>query len=347
MNPATPNENLFTLEPLPKRMNKRIAIVYGGYSSEWVISEKSAKVVLSHLDSSKYESHLVHIAKEGWSVVLDNGERISINRNDFSFELAGTITHFDVVFNAIHGTPGEDGKLQGYFDMLQIPYTSAGVMASSLTFSKSYCNGFLRQYHDINIATSVLVNKGEEVNADSILQQVGLPCFIKPNNGGSSFGVTKLKEAANFDAALHHAMEDDSEAVCEQFIDGREFGSGVYENNGKIIALPITEIVSENDYFDYQAKYEGASKEITPAKISTDLSELMQETSRKVFSRLNLEGMARVDYIVQDGKPFLIEVNTIPGLSEESILPQQVVCSGITLKDFFGVLIEGASHSRS
>jgi D-alanine-D-alanine ligase len=344
---ATSNENLFTLEPLPERMKKRIAIVYGGYSSEWVISEKSAKVVLSHLDSSKYECYLVHIANDDWSVVLDNGEKISMNRNDFSFELAGSTTQFDAVFNAIHGTPGEDGILQGYFDILQIPYTSAGVMASSLTFSKSYCNGFLRQFNDVNIATSVLVNKGEEVDANTILDQVGLPCFVKPNNGGSSFGVTKLTELANFHAALNHALEDDSEAICEQFIDGREFGSGVYERAGKVIALPITEIISENDYFDYQAKYEGASKEITPAEISIDLSDMMQQTSRKVFSRLNLKGMARVDYIVQNGKPYLIEVNTIPGLSEESILPQQVVCSGITLKDFFGVLIEGAAHSRS
>ncbi len=328
-------------------MKKRVAIVFGGYSSEWVISEKSAKVVLQHLDSELYDAKLVNIAKDDWTVAFPDGQKASINRNDFSYLENGERLVFDVVFNAIHGTPGEDGKLQGYLDMLQLPYTSPGVMASSLTFSKSYCNGFLRQFGDVNIATSILIKKGEALNASEILEKVGLPCFVKPNNGGSSFGVTKLTDASKFDEALQHALENDTEAIIEQFVNGREFGSGVYERDGMVTALPITEIISNNEYFDYQAKYEGASKEVTPAEIEPELGIQMQETSRKVFSRLKLKGMSRVDYIVQDGKPYLIEVNTIPGLSEESILPQQVVCSGMELKEFFGMLVEGASYSAS
>lgn len=325
----------------------RVAIVYGGYSSEWRISEKSAKVVLANLDSSLFELYLVHISPDGWFVKLSNNSVARINKDDFSFDLNGQRQKFDIVFNAIHGTPGEDGRLAGYFDMLKIPYTSAGVLASSLTFSKSYCNGFLRQFDDVNIATSILARKGEEIDKETILSKVGLPCFVKPNNGGSSFGITKLTNADDFDSALNHALEDDTEAVFEQFINGREFGSGVYEHNDEITALPITEIISDNDFFDYQAKYEGASNEITPADISPELTKLIQETSRKVFSRLKLKGMSRIDYIVQNDTPYLIEVNTIPGLSEESILPQQVVASGSSLANFFEMLVRDASFSST
>ena len=325
-------------------MKKTVAIVYGGYSEEWVISEKSAKVVLNHLDPNNYHAHLVRIAEKDWTVEVDS-KWLSIDKNDFSFSANGTKTNFDVVFNAIHGTPGEDGKLQGYLDMLGIPYTSPGVMASSLTFSKSYCNGFLRQFDDVNIAASVLLKKEESVNANQVIDEVGLPCFVKPNNGGSSFGVTKVNELSEFDSALAKALENDTEAVVEQFINGREFGSGVYQKGDDVVPLPITEIISNNEFFDYQAKYEGASQEVTPADISSELAEEMQATTKRVFERLKLRGMSRVDYIVQDGKPYLIEVNTIPGLSEESILPQQVVCSGMTLKSFFGMLIEEARCS--
>ncbi len=323
---------------------KTVAIIYGGYSEEWVISEKSAKVVLNHLDRDKYRSFLVRIAEDAWSVSVDDSF-VEIDKNDFSFELAETRTKFDVVFNAIHGTPGEDGKMQGYLDALRIPYTSPGVMSSSLTFSKSFCNGFLRQFDDVNIASSMVVRNGESVSVEDVSKDIGFPCFVKPNNGGSSFGVTKVNAVSDLNSALQLALKNDTEAVIEQFIDGREFGSGVYQHKGKIIPLPITEIISNNDFFDYQAKYEGASQEITPAEIESELAKQMQQTTAKVFARLNLRGMSRVDYIVQDGKPYLIEVNTIPGLSEESILPQQVVCSGLSLEEFFGILIEEAEYS--
>ncbi|MCB9187577.1 MAG: D-alanine--D-alanine ligase [Flavobacteriales bacterium] len=328
-------------------MKKRVAIVFGGYSSEWVISEMSAKVVFHHLDAAKYEKYMVRIAKDAWTVTLTDGSTTMVNREDFSFEENGTKRKFDAIFNAIHGTPGEDGKLQGYWDMLGIPYTSPGVLASSLTFSKSYCNGFLRQFGDVNIAASVMVRKGDDIDSKAILDKVGLPCFVKPNNLGSSFGITKLKEADKFDEALAKALENDDEAVIEQFINGAEIASGVYSHGDDVIALPLTEIVSKNEYFDYQAKYEGASEEITPARIPDSVRDLIQETTRRVFKRLKLRGMSRIDYIVQDGVPYLIEVNTIPGLSEASLLPQQVRHSGMTLKEFFGLLVEDASRSAT
>ncbi len=327
-------------------MKKRIAVVYGGYSSEVVISELSAKVVFKHLDADKYEKYMVKIVRDGWTVEADD-RSIPVDRDDFSFELEGKKLTFDVVFNAIHGTPGEDGKLQGYWDMLGIPYTSPGVMASSLTFSKSYCNGFLRQFDDVNIAASVMIRKGDEVDSTEILEKIGLPCFVKPNNLGSSFGITKLKEANNFDEALAKALEHDDEAVIEQFINGIEIASGVFSHNDEVTALPLTEVVSQNEYFDFEAKYEGASEEITPARIPDSVRDLIQETTSRVFKRLKLRGMSRVDYIVQDDVPYLIEVNTIPGLSEESLLPQQVAYSGMTLKQFFGLLVEDARCSAS
>ncbi len=332
-----------TLVALHLLMKKTVAIVFGGYSSEWVISELSASVVFKHLDKSKYNSYLVKISKESWDVILSDGSKSPIDRNNFSFKEKGSLMKFDVVFNAIHGTPGEDGKLQGYWDMLKIPYTSPGVLASSLTFSKSYCNGFLRQFGDVNIAASVMVRKGDKVDAAAILDKVGLPCFVKPNNLGSSFGITKLKDASKFDEALATALENDTEAVIEQFIKGDEIASGVYQHNTTVVALPLTEIVSKNEYFDYQAKYEGVSEEITPARIPDSVRDLIQETTRRVFTRLKLKGMSRIDYIVQDDVPYLIEVNTIPGLSEASLLPQQVVHSGKSLQEFFGMLVDSAS----
>jgi D-alanine-D-alanine ligase len=328
-------------------MKKTVAIIFGGYSSEWVISEMSAKVVFSHLDQNRYDSYMVRISREGWNVHLSDNTPIAIDRNDFSFVRDGQKISFDVVFNAIHGTPGEDGKLQGYFDMLGIPYTSPGVMASALTFSKSHCNGFLRQYDDVNVAASVMVRKGDKVDATAILKKVGLPCFVKPNNLGSSFGISKLKDASKFDEALAKALENDDEAVIEQFVDGVEIASGVYKANGDVVALPLTEIVSKNEYFDFEAKYEGAADEITPARIPDSVRDLIQETTRRVFERLKLKGMSRIDYIVKDGVPYLIEVNTIPGLSESSLLPQQVAHSGMSLQEFFGLLIDEALRSDS
>lgn len=320
-----------------------VAIVYGGYSPEWVISEKSAKVVFTHLNSERHRCTLVRIAKEGWHARLADGRQVEMDRNDFSYQVDGQRHSFDVVFNAIHGTPGEDGRLQGYFDMLGIPYTSPGVAGSALTFNKALCNGFLRQYADVNIATSVIIHRGDAIDVGSILARVGLPCFVKPSCAGSSFGISKVKRAEDFDAALTLAFEHDHEVVIEQFIKGVEVSCGVYRTQGRTIALAGTEIETANEFFDYQAKYEGASREITPPRVSDAEAAAIRETTVKVFDRLGLKGMSRIDFIVMDGRPFLIEVNTVPGLSEESILPQQVRHAGLSLAAFFAMLVDDAA----
>jgi len=319
-------------------MKKNIAIVFGGYSAEWIISEKSAKVVFKHLNRAFYVPYLIHIAEDGWNVISENGERIPI----VSFILNEKKNTVDVVFNAIHGTPGEDGVLAGYFDMLKIPYTSAGVLASSLTFSKRFCNGFLHQFSDLHIANSVFILKDDKVDSEVILNEVGLPCFVKPSCAGSSFGISKVKKSEDLLAAVHLAFEHDNEVIIEQFIDGTEVSNGVYQKDGKVVALPLTEIVSENDFFDYNAKYKGESQEITPARVDAKTAFLVQQTTKNVYRRLGIKGMARVDYIIRNGQPFLIEVNTIPGLSEESILPQQVREVGVSLEGFLGILVEEA-----
>ncbi len=323
-------------------MTKNVAIVFGGYSAEWVISEKSAEVVAEHLDPSLYRAFRVHISEAEWSVVPHEGPRLPIDRNDFSFELNGANVNFDVVFNAIHGTPGEDGVLAGYFDMLSIPYTSAGVLASAITFSKSFCNGLLRQFDELHIPGSAVILKNEPIDPERIIAKVGIPCFVKPNCAGSSFGISKVNNGSDLLPAIQHAFEHDDEVIIEQFIAGTEVSNGAFLKNGEVTVLPITEIVSENDFFDFNAKYEGASREITPARIDPEIADLIQGTTKKVYQHLRLKGMARIDYIIQGGRPFLIEVNTVPGLSEESILPQQVIHAGMTLQEFFGILIESA-----
>lgn len=319
-----------------------VAIVFGGYSPEWVISEKSAKVVFSHLNSERYRCTLVQISDNGWQAVMENGDRVAIDKNDFRFDYQGENVKFDVVFNAIHGTPGEDGRLQGYFDMIGLPYTSPNVLSSALTFNKSVCNGYLRQFPDLHIADSVVIHKQDKYDVEAILNLIGLPCFVKPSCAGSSFGISKVKEVAAFVPAVVKAFEHDNEVVIEAFVKGVEVSCGVYRVNGVTTALAGTEIVTENEFFDYQAKYEGASKEITPPRISEAESRLIRDTTVKVFDRIGLKGMSRIDFIVKDGKPYLIEVNTIPGLSEASILPQQVRHAGMSLADFFAMLVEDA-----
>jgi len=320
----------------------QVAIVYGGYSPEWVISEKSAKVVFAHLNSDRHRCTMVHISEEGWHALTADGQRIAIDRNDFSFTADGKQHRFDAVFNAIHGTPGEDGRLQGYFDMLGIAYTSPGVAGSAITFNKALCNGYLRQFADVNIATSVVIHKGDVFDDAAILGKVGLPCFVKPSCAGSSFGISKVKRKEDFAAAVAHAFEHDHEVVIEQFINGTEVSCGVYRTKGETIALAGTEIETANEFFDYQAKYEGASREITPPRVTDAEAKAIRETTVKVFDRLGLKGMSRIDFIVMDGRPYLIEVNTVPGLSEESILPQQVRHAGITLSAFFAMLVDEA-----
>jgi len=325
----------------------KVAIVYGGYSPEWVISEKSAAVVLRHLRSEGMHCTLIRISEDAWTAFIDGVGEVMVDRNDFSVIVNGEHWHFDVVFNAIHGTPGEDGRLQGYFDMLRIPYTSPGVLASAITFNKALCNGYLRQYSDVHIANSIVLHREDVVKTDAVIAKVGLPCFVKPSCAGSSFGISKVKSAEELLPAIDFAFTHDSEVIIEQFVKGTEVSVGAYRHQGRTVALAGTEIETANEFFDYQAKYEGASREITPPRVSEKVSDALRQTTVRVFDRLGLKGMSRIDFIVNEaGQPFLIEVNTVPGLSEESILPQQVAHAGMTLGSFFRMLIEEAVMAK-
>ncbi len=319
-------------------MKKNIGILAGGYSSESEISLKSAAVVKKFLNPEKYNSFIINISKETWSTEFEN-KKIQINKNDFSLELNNQKIKFDVVFNAIHGSPGENGLLPSYFEMLKIPYTGPSTLSASLTFNKLFCNTFLKQT-GITCATSVIVKKGEAFVAEEIILKTKLPCFVKPNNGGSSFGVTKVKKAEELEFAINKALEHDTEAIIESFLEGTEVTCGVYRFKEKTVALPITEIVSKNEFFDYAAKYQGDSEEITPARISDELTKEIQEITIKAFNVLALKSFARIDFIIVQNKPYLIEVNTVPGLSEQSIVPQQVKAAGINLSAFFEMMIE-------
>lgn len=313
---------------------KNIAIVYGGFSGERVISEKSAQLVQRHLNKDKFNAYLVDIAREGWFVDLDAG-RIPVDKTDFSFQLKGKRQPFHGVFNAIHGTPGEDGKLQGYFDVMGIPYNNCGVIASAISFSKSACNIYLGAL-GINVARSHLIKHGAKYNAKKILADLGLPCFVKPTDGGSSIGITKVKEATQFDAAVRSAQAEHTDALVESFLDGVEVSCGCISLNGRPKALAVTEIVPANEFFDFESKYTNAqTQEITPARISeSDYDEVMR-TTEKIYGLLDGKGMIRIDFMVCKDGIYLIEPNTTPGLSEASILPQQAVYCGYDLDGFF------------
>ncbi len=317
------------------KMSKTVAIIFGGDSAEYVISEKSAKVVHKNLSGSDYTSFLVEITKEDWSVMI-NSVRLPVSKDDFSFVKDGVKIKFDLVFNAIHGTPGEDGKIQGYFDLLGIPYNNSGVLASSLTFNKWACNSMLKQ-HGIRSAESVLLLSIDQLSqVQSKIDQLGFPLFVKPNEGGSSFGISKVAEAGQLKQALEKAFQHGDSVIIEEFIKGTEVTSGVIKMNNALIALPLTEIVPDGEFFDYEAKYEGKSQEITPARISETMTILIQDITKTIYKLLHLKGMIRADYLItEEGNPYLIEVNTVPGLSEESIIPQQAQNMGITLQELF------------
>ena len=312
---------------------KNVAIIFGGDSSEFIVSEKSAKVVYENLKNGKYTPFLVEIKKEGWYAIINN-VKIPILKNNFSFIKDGNNIIFDAVFNVIHGTPGENGKIQGYFDLLGIPYNNSSLLASAITFDKWICNTLLKQLN-IKSAPSILLQKGEKYHKNEIISSLGLPCFVKPNGAGSSFGVSKVNLENELDSAIQKAFEHDDMVVVETFIKGTEVTSGVISMNSELLALPITEIVPEGEFFDYAAKYEGKSQEITPARVSDEITLAVQNTSKKIYKLLNLKGMVRVDYSIQDNEPYLIEINTVPGLSNESIIPQQARKLGITLSQLF------------
>ena len=322
-------------------MKKNIAIIMGGYSSEYEISLKSGQVVFETLDASKYNAYKVHIFKNKWVYVDANDNEYPIDKNDFSVTVNGKKTTFDCVFNAIHGTPGEDGYMQGYLELLNIPHTSCGMYQASLTFNKRDCLSTLKPY-GIKTATSYYVNLGDTVNETAIVEKVGLPCFVKANKSGSSFGITKVYKKEDLKNALDVAFKEDDEVIIESFLDGTEVSVGVITYKGEVIVLPITEIVSNNDFFDYKAKYLGESQEITPARLSKVQEEKVNSVAKKVYEVLKMKGFSRSEYIFKDGEPHLLEVNTVPGLTKASILPQQAAAAGISLVELFSNAIEEA-----
>jgi len=319
-------------------MQKNIAIVMGGYSSEAEISLKSGEVVYNSLDTSKYALYKVYILKEKW-VVLKNDLEYQINKNDFSFLLDNQHIHFDCVFNAIHGDPGENGTLIAYFDMLGIKHTSAPFYQMALTFNKRDTLSVVKEY-GIPTAISFYMHQRDDIVTDTIIKKVGLPCFVKPNRAGSSFGVSKVYKEENLKNAIEKAYEEDEEIIIESFLDGKEVSVGVIEYHNELIVLPITEIVSENDFFDYEAKYMGKSKEITPARISQAEKELVEKQAKKIYQILNMKGFSRSEFIIVDGVPYFLEINTVPGMTEESLLPQQAKVASINLSELFDNAIQ-------
>ena len=322
-------------------MKKNIAIIIGGYSSEINISIKSGNVVYNHLDKEKYNPFRVLILKEKW-VVLDALENeYLIDKNNFSFLLNGNRVVFDCVFNAIHGTPGENGQLLAYFKLINLKHTSAPFYQMALTFNKRDTLSVVKAY-GVKTATAVYLNKGATIHLDRIIEKVGLPCFIKPNNAGSSYGISKAYKKEDILPAIAIAYKEDSEILIESFLDGTEVSVGIIQYKGETKVLPITEIVSENDFFDYEAKYKGKSQEITPARIPKEQQEKVEKVAKEVYDILNLSGFSRAEYIFVDNEPYFIEINTVPGLTEESILPQQAQAAGISLAELFDNAIVSA-----
>lgn len=318
---------------------KNIAIIMGGYSSEYKISLVSGNVVYQFLDKTKFVGFRIHIFKEKWVYVDGDDTEFPMDKNDFSTAVNGTKITFDAVFNAIHGTPGEDGLMQAYFELLKIPQTSCDYYQAALTFNKRNLLSVLKPY-GIKTAISYYLNKGDHFDANEIIQKVGLPCFVKPNKSGSSFGISKVKTANELPIAIEIAYKEDNEIIIESFLDGTEVSVGVINYKGTITVLPITEIVSENDFFDYEAKYLGKSQEITPARISDEMTAKVSVIAKRAYEVLKMKGFSRSEFIIVNGEPHMLEMNTIPGLTTESLIPQQAKAAGISLEELFTNAIE-------
>ncbi len=326
-------------------MKKNIAIIMGGYSSEFKISLKSGAVVHDYLDADTFNPFCIHIYKDKWVYVDAEGKESPVNKNDFSISTDNGKQTFDCVFNAIHGTPGEDGLLQAYFELLGIPQTSCNQYQAALTFNKRDLLSVLKPY-GIKSAPSYYLNLGDEINEDAIVAKVGLPCFVKANKAGSSFGISKVYEKEKLRSAIENAYREDDEIIIEAFLDGTEVSVGVITYHGKTKVLPITEIVTENDFFDYEAKYEGKSEEITPARISITQEKKVTEVAKKAYEILKMKGYSRSEFIFVDDEPIMLEMNTTPGLTTESILPKQAKAAGISLAELFGSAIEEALKKK-
>ena len=318
-------------------MKKTIAIAMGGYTSEREVSLQSGENVYEHLKND-YKVYRAHIFKDDWHVWHDN-QKYPVDKSDFSVVIHGEKITFYVVFNTIHGTPGEDGLIQGYLQNLNIKQTAADYYYAALSYNKRDCISVLKAYN-IPTAENYFFNKGDFIDAEQIVNKVGLPCFVKANRAGSSFGITKVKQLSEIEQAIEHALKEDDEVIIESFLDGREVSVGVIDYKGEVMALPVTEIISENEFFDYEAKYFGKSQEITPANLSDDQTQAVQDLAIKIFKILKMKGLTRSEFIFHNGTPHFLEINACPGLTKASILPQQAQKAGISLTDLFKNVIE-------
>jgi D-alanine-D-alanine ligase len=324
-------------------MKRTIALVTGGFSGEAVISYKSAVTIDTNLDREKFNVYKIDINLHGWFYEMADGRKTEIDKNDFSLHLDNQKIEFDAVFIGMHGTPGEDGKLQGYFDTLKIPYTTCDAATSAITFNKRYTVAVAKMA-GIGVANSVHLFKHSPVSAAQILNEVKLPVFVKPNNGGSSIGMSKVEKAEELDAAIDKAFKEDDQVLVEEMIKGREFTVGVFKTKGNIIVLPLTEVKAHDDkaFFDFEAKYQGKSTETTPAEVDEVIADKVRDAARRIYAVFNCRGVVRIDFIYNEesGQPFMLEINTIPGQSAASIVPQQVKSMGWSLKEFYTKLVE-------
>ncbi len=325
---------------------KNIALVTGGYSKESVISMLSSEIVEQHLDKKLYQVYKIIVTRDRWYHPTGKGGRtITVNRHDFSLRSEGETVRFDAVLLMIHGTPGEDGKMQGYFDMLDIPYTSCDTQTSALTFNKRYTVA-TAAFSGVKVAKSLHFFKQDTIQIDEILKNLTLPVFVKPNNGGSSIGMSKVNKKEELATALEKAFQEDDQVLVEEFIRGREFTIGVMQTRGELIALPITEVSSKKEFFDYEAKYTaGLATEITPAKIEPAKTKVIEDLAKRIYQIFNCRGVVRIDFIWNevDNQPYMLEINTVPGQSQNSIVPQQVRAYGWTMSDFYTRLIEAVA----
>lgn len=322
-------------------MKRKIAIIAGGDSSEHAVSMKSAEGIRSFIDADKYDIYLVELSKEKWEAVLPEGNA-SIDKNDFSFVANGERIRPDFAYITIHGTPGENGILQGYFELIGLPYSTCDVLVSALTFSKFHLNQYLKSL-GLKVAESLVVNRRQSISEQDIIDTIGLPCFIKPNASGSSFGVTKVKTVEEIRPALETAFAESDDVMVEAFMDGTEIANGCYKVKGKEVVLPITEVVSKNDFFDFNAKYNGEVTEITPARLSEEVTARVQKLTSLIYDILKCKGIIRVDYIITAGDVVnMLEVNTTPGMTATSFIPQQVRAAGLDIKEVMTDIIEDA-----
>ena len=312
---------------------KNIAILTGGDSAEYDISILSANTVLKHLNPELFKAYIIHLKNDKFTVLIKE-IKIDVDKSNFTFEVENKHISFDAIFMALHGSPAENGLIQPYFDNLNIPYTSSNAKVSALTFNKYECNKKLKEL-GFSCASSFLYKKGNNIIEQEIIDRVKLPCFVKPNGAGSSFGITKVKKKEDLTTAINSALQHDNKVLIEQFIDGIEISCGVYSIKNKIQALPITEIVTENEFFDYQAKYEGKSQEITPARISKKQTIEVQKLTADIYKAMELSGICRIDYIIMNEKAYIIEINTIPGFTEKSIIPEQIKSANLKLSVIF------------